>query len=266
MPILNNEAIQQLRRDHQMLKMLVGRNESRLRLFQNELGEEGANASPAYTTVTIPARVGLTPGGPVTVTKLEVDPTSGDFIDGDQVEIYSWVKTDSADPTLEQDGKLYIWIEEDEVDRWWFTAQDCTKPAVSIEEGNLSANTAVSTTLLQLPGTALTLPTYEGIYNYNIYAEIEVLNIAGNQTWDLDIGLYDLTAAGWIKAWDWAGAGEPMTNPTFNNNFMVPVDASTAGHSVVLGAQRATTTGTVTLIALDGFGLAATGHEITGPL
>ena len=96
----------------------------------------GGGNRVAYTEVVIPGRDGMVPGGPTEVQplKLTTEPPLMFVNDGDPVEIYSWVKADSTDPADEEDGKLFIFIEEDEHGIVWFTGQDCPPGADEEEE------------------------------------------------------------------------------------------------------------------------------------
>ena len=99
----------------------------------------GGRCTVAKTTTQIPARSGDTPGGPTTVTKQIIDPVSGDFIDSDTVDIYSWVNSVSKDPADMTDpaGELYIFIAEGEDGNWYWTGEDCSPPEDPfIEEGD----------------------------------------------------------------------------------------------------------------------------------
>lgn len=91
----------------------------------------GGGNQVAVTTEIIPGRVGTTPGGPIDVQrkKLTGCDENGDNCtfedDGDPVPCYSWIKGDSTDPADEDDGELWIFIEQDSYGVWWFTGQDC---------------------------------------------------------------------------------------------------------------------------------------------
>ena len=92
------------------------------------VGGGGGNAV-AVTTQIIPGRDGDTPGGPIEVQRKRIedpDAASPVFIDdGDPIDIWSWVKSDSTDPDDEVDDELWIFIEQDAHGVWWFTGQDC---------------------------------------------------------------------------------------------------------------------------------------------
>ena len=102
----------------------------------------GGHNRVAYTEEIIYGRDGLTPGGdgaggPVKVQPLKLDGSPLAFVaDGSEVDCYSWVKADSTDPKDEVDdgGKLFIFIEQDEYGIWWFTGQDCPPGADVVEE------------------------------------------------------------------------------------------------------------------------------------
>lgn len=98
------------------------------------LGRSGGGNRVAISTVVIPKRVGRVAGGPVEVQPVKLDSSSPpEFVnDGDPVNIYSWVKTDSTDPADEEDGELYIFIEDDDHGVTWFTGQDCP-PGADVE-------------------------------------------------------------------------------------------------------------------------------------
>ena len=96
----------------------------------------GGGNRVATTEEIIHGRVGTQPGGdglggPVKVQPLKLDGSPLAFVnDGAEVDCYSWVKADSTNPEDEDDGKLYIFIEEDPYGIWWFTCQDCPPEAV----------------------------------------------------------------------------------------------------------------------------------------
>ena len=94
----------------------------------------GGGNAVAVTDEIIPGRDGDTPGGPIMVQRKKIDdPTSEtpEFVDdGDEVEVWSWVKADSSDPADEEDELLWIYIEQDAHGVWWFTGQDCPPSGV----------------------------------------------------------------------------------------------------------------------------------------
>lgn len=94
----------------------------------------GGGNSVAVTEEVIPARSGDTPGGPISVQRKKIeDPAAASPVfvdDGDPVDVWSWVKTDSSDPADEAEGELWIFIEQDANGIWWFTGQDCPPSGV----------------------------------------------------------------------------------------------------------------------------------------
>ena len=184
------------------------------RMFMPAIGATAV----AITTTIIPARVSKTPGGPTTVTIYEVLTPGGDLqSSADDVEIYSWVKTDSADPADEPGGELLIYIAQDFNGTWWFIAQDCTGIPATIEEAFLSTDQILLSTPDALAGTTLTVQ-HEGIHNYAFGAMFSILGMAGGQDWELYAGLYDQSGADWLLLQNVAGTGPLTFNYVFNGS------------------------------------------------
>jgi len=255
-PILSVDSIKAVNRDHDRLRLDLRAQAARLASMRNEL-QTTVNGCPAVTTTIIPARVGRTPGGPVTVTKLKYD--GGLLVDERDVPVYSWVKTNSANPADEDGGELFISILEDEYGTWWFIGQDCTEQPAVITAATASADLIVTQTPQAVPGTELVAPA-AGVYQYSLEAEISVTGILGNQTWDMDIGIYNLTKDIWQWSYDWIGAGDPLNNPRINLSAAFEASEANLADQYVLGAERVTTTGTVTVIATG------TRHQMLGPI
>lgn len=91
----------------------------------------GGASAVALTTSVIPGRVDETPGGPVSVV-IQDSVDGADFAPGDTVEVYSWVKTDSPDPT-DSDWSGYIYISKAQGGEWWYHAIDCVEPPPAFE-------------------------------------------------------------------------------------------------------------------------------------
>ena len=98
------------------------------------------NLAVATIEDVLEARSGTTPGGPVDATiRLS---TEGDaFAAGTVVDLYSWVKTDSADPADQAGGILYVFIAKAIDGSWWFIGQDCTLAPlfVAVDESTFSS-------------------------------------------------------------------------------------------------------------------------------
>lgn len=125
-PILSEESLQKLKRDHERLRYDVDELRVILRSMRSELGDDAANAV-ATTDEIIPGRSGTTPGGPIMCQRKRINAaTPRVFVDyGVPVPVYSWVNSDSSDPADENGGVLWIFIEMDIHGVWWFTGQDC---------------------------------------------------------------------------------------------------------------------------------------------
>lgn len=127
--IISPDSLRQLSAQFQRLQQQVGNLTRRLSAFRNELDDGGGSNAVAVTDEVIPARSGDTPGGPIKVQKKKIEDIHADpltFVDdGAEVDCYSWVKSDSSDPADEDDGELWIYIEQDLHGVWWFTGQDC---------------------------------------------------------------------------------------------------------------------------------------------
>jgi hypothetical protein len=91
----------------------------------------GGGNQVAYTTTLIPGRVGAVAGGPIAVQPKKLDTSTPPELvnDGDTVQVYSWVESDSSDPGA---TGFYIFIEQDSHGTWWFTGEDCP-PASELE-------------------------------------------------------------------------------------------------------------------------------------
>jgi hypothetical protein len=91
----------------------------------------GGGNRVAYTTTLIPGRVGAVAGGPIAVQPKKLDTSTPPELvnDGDTVQVYSWVESDSSDPGA---TGFYIFIEQDSHGTWWFTGEDCP-PASELE-------------------------------------------------------------------------------------------------------------------------------------
>lgn len=260
LPVLSSRAIDQLRSDHNALRQLLAMQQTRLRMMQSELGG-ASNVRVARASVIIPGRNTTTgvAGGPVPVVLQYLD-NSNAFQDGDTIDLYSWVKTDSADPDLEDGGELFVFVAQDPDGIWWFIGQDCTKPAISQTSGFLLANYDVPLGFSEVPDTRITAPTWVGWYTYTIEAELNVQNVPGLQAWDVNIGLYDVTDAAMIREWHWAGSGDQLTNPTLSLTVSTEIN-SVAGHELAMGVTKNLDTGQIILQAPN-----VTGHELTGPI
>lgn len=261
-PILSERSIEAVAADHQRLMHHVTRLDSQLRFFNSQIGtDQLGQGSVAITNTIIPARVGITPGGPINVLRLRLD-NSGLLEAHESVPVYSWVQADSADPADQPNNELYIFIEQDEYGTWWFTAQDCTLVPASIDEATSTANTTADLTIkeLELPGsTDLTL-AYEGVYQYSLKGELTITGVAGNQYWEVGLGVYNETDASFLAIRDFSGTGTPV-QPTWNFSISLPLTVSAAdvGDILIIACQRTTTTGTVVVNS-------GTGHALLGPL
>ena len=178
---------------------------------------------------------------------------------GSEIPLYSWVQTPSADPADLDPAELWLFSERDLEGTWWFTAQDCTEPPVSIEEATSTADVVADLTIQSIPGTELVIP-YEGVYTYNVEVDVTIANVAGNQFWDLTLGIYSVTDAAWVGTYDYAGTGTPV-QPVFRIRSSTPelMDAAAVGDTLILGCTRASATGDVTI-------LTGSKHSLTGPI
>ena len=121
-PVLSEESLQKLKRDHEKLRYDLDELRMTLRTLRG-LTDDSAN-SVATTATIIPGRSGTTPGGPILVQRKRIGP-AGTFVDyGVPVPVYSWVQSDSSDPAS-VGGTLWIYIELDIHGVWWFTGEDC---------------------------------------------------------------------------------------------------------------------------------------------
>jgi hypothetical protein len=84
---------------------------------------EGGNNCVATTDTIIPKREGVTAGGPIGCITYRLE--AGTLTAGETVQVFSWISSDSSDPEVEEDGILWIFIEQDAAGVWWFTGQDC---------------------------------------------------------------------------------------------------------------------------------------------
>jgi hypothetical protein len=124
-PFYTDESFAALRRDHERLRYEVNSLQVMLRAFRCDLTDGRGGNAVATTTIIIPKRVGTTAGGPVSCQRKKIN-SSGVFSDdGPPVDVWSWIKSDSSDPTNEDDSLLWIYIEQDSHGIWWFTGQDC---------------------------------------------------------------------------------------------------------------------------------------------
>ena len=258
-PVFSQIAIEQLRADHHKLKYMVDRVDARSRRMA--AGGDAVYTSVAITTDIIPARVGTKAGGPITVGKQKLD-SAGEIVDDRSIEVYSWVKTDSADPDDEPLGQLYIYISQDERGTWWFTGQDCTDPPVEILLGASTVDTPADLTiqpLLAVGSTNITV-VHPGVYTYAMQVALNISNVLGNQAWDVALGIYSSIDADFVWTRRFAGTGTPV-QPIFRINVTGPAEFSDAyiGDTLTLACQRDTTTGDVVV-------LAGSEHTLTGPL
>lgn len=202
-------------------------------------------------TTTLPPAASRSPYDHLTIRNasltdmLEVTVYAGDFFD--VVGTTSFIIPVASACTLQSN----------EVDGWY--AIHNFRPLPQKTAAPLSADTVITTTLAVLPGTTFTAD-YPGLFVYNLFSEVSVVNIPGNQAWDVDIGLYNVTESSWVYSQDWLGAGDPLVNPSLQFSNVFEMLESDIGDTFGIAAVRATTTGTVTAIA------AGTGNNFTGPL
>ena len=153
-----------------------------------------------------------------------------------------------------------VTLQSDGVDRWWPISS--YKPNAGLFESDLSADTEITTALTLFPGTTQVL-NYPLLFYWSSFWRLDVSAVPGNQTWDVDLGVYDVTDAAWIFSFDMAGSGNPDSDIFRFVSAPLDVPADAVGHVLQMAAIRTTTTGTIW--ARTGGGN-DTGHTFTGPL
>lgn len=96
-------------------------------LFSRKTGVGSAGGAVlAQTSLIIPARQGnFLLGGPTEVQPVTHDGAGVVSNFGDPINVWSWVRSPSADPNDEPTGYLYVWIELGSDGFWYWTGEDC---------------------------------------------------------------------------------------------------------------------------------------------
>ena len=152
-----------------------------------------------------------------------------------------------------------ITLVSDGVSQW--KVKQFLRPSSIFQEGVLLTPLVVTQTRQWMPETEITILS-PGHYMYMLNVEIEVIGILGNQTWDIDLDVWDTIDDVSLLHFDWAGAGEPVANPRTNFAVAAAIDGTATGHPLQLAAVRATATGTVTIQA----GIDFTWQQFLGPI
>jgi len=126
--------------------------------------------------------------------------------------------------------------------------------------GDVDGDYLTTLTLSAIPGTDFVFDGPPAIYLYTVNLEIGVTDVPGNQAWNVDIVLFDITADVLLLGpLEIGGSGNPDSNLYFDLPQTYEISGTEYGHTLGLGCQRNTATGDVYVIQ-------GSSHTITGPL
>ena len=206
--------------------------------------------------ITLPPAASRSPYDPLTIRNTNTTEELTITADGtDTIDIYSVSQ-------IKMGVHCAMTLQSNGVDAW-FVIQDFRR-APTLTTAQLTSDLVVTQTPTLTPGTAITV-TYPGLYLLEISTEITVVGVPGNQVWDLNLELYNVTSVSVIASQHWADIGGPLTNPRADFTDVINLTEAAVGSTMQLRVDRASATGTITLLG-DGTESSSTTMSLTGPL
>lgn len=147
-------------------------------------------------------------------------------------------------------------FQSDGINQWWTISSG--KPNAVVHQLNatgLPVLVPAAPTWLTLTGTEFSIP-YHGVWHYGGTITFDVTGVPGNQYWDVDLELYDSTAAQTIAHLDFSGAGNP--DIPIRDSWSVMAANLQVGNAHYLRVSRASITGDVYVDVCE--------TEMTGPI